>query len=67
MKTTLLALLSLAAASVPAAQRSFTIREVMSAPFATSPLAAPNGAKVAWLENNEGKRNIWQWPRRPAG
>ncbi len=31
----------------------------MSAPFATAPLAAPNGARVAWLENNEGQRNIW--------
>jgi len=31
----------------------------MSAPFATSPVAAPTGAKVAWLENDEGKRNIW--------
>ena len=59
MKTTLLAFLSLAALSLAAAPRSFTIPEVMSAPFATSSLAAPNGAKVAWLENNEGKRNIW--------
>jgi dipeptidyl aminopeptidase/acylaminoacyl peptidase len=59
MNTTLLALLSLAAASLPAAQSSFTIRQVMSAPFAISPVAAPNGAKVAWLENEEGRRNVW--------
>jgi dipeptidyl aminopeptidase/acylaminoacyl peptidase len=59
MKTTLLGL-SLAVLSMPAAApASFTIRQVMSAPFATAPLAAPNGAKVAWLENEEGKRNIW--------
>ena len=60
MKTTLLVLLSLAAvAGTPAAPRPFSVRQVMSAPFATAPLAAPNGARVAWLENNEGKRNIW--------
>src|SRR6185312_7362576 len=60
MKTTLLALLSLAAVvGTPAAPPPFSVRQVMSAPFATGPLAAPNGARVAWLENNEGKRNIW--------
>jgi dipeptidyl aminopeptidase/acylaminoacyl peptidase len=60
MNITLLALLlSFAAASAPAAQPPFTIRQVMSAPFATAPLAAPNGARLAWLENSEGKRNIW--------
>jgi dipeptidyl aminopeptidase/acylaminoacyl peptidase len=60
MNITLLALLlSFVAASAPAAQPSFTIRQVMSAPFATAPLAAPKGAKLAWLENDEGKRNIW--------
>jgi len=59
MKSYLLALLSLAAAGLPAAQRSFTIPQVMSEPFATALLAAPNGATVAWLENDEGKRNIW--------
>jgi dipeptidyl aminopeptidase/acylaminoacyl peptidase len=57
MKTTLLALLG--SSILAAANSSFTVRQVMSAPFATAPLAAPNGAKVAWLENDEGKRNIW--------
>jgi dipeptidyl aminopeptidase/acylaminoacyl peptidase len=57
MKTTLLALLG--SSILAAANSSFTIRQVMSAPFATSPVAAPTGAKVAWLENGEGKRNIW--------
>jgi dipeptidyl aminopeptidase/acylaminoacyl peptidase len=57
MKITLLALLG--SCILGAANSSFTVRQVMSAPFATAPLAAPNGAKVAWLENAEGKRNIW--------
>src|SRR3982751_3452747 len=59
MKITLLALFSLAAATMPAAPPSFTVRQVMSAPFAAAPLAAPNGTKVAWLEDDEGKRNVW--------
>jgi dipeptidyl aminopeptidase/acylaminoacyl peptidase len=42
-----------------APDRPFTIAQVMSAPFASTPLAAPNAAKVAWVENAEGKRNVW--------
>ncbi len=42
-----------------AANGSFTIDQVMSAPFATSPLAAPTGARVAWLLDERGQRNIW--------
>jgi dipeptidyl aminopeptidase/acylaminoacyl peptidase len=38
---------------------SFTIDQVMSAPFASSPVAAPKGARVAWLLNERGARNIW--------
>src|SRR6266567_1725952 len=57
MKTILLALLSLALTAAP--NPSFTISQVMSAPFASGLLAAPTGSKVAWLENEEGKRNIW--------
>ena len=52
-----LLLLSLA---VPVfAAGSFTIDQVMSAPFASSILAAPTGAKVAWLLNEQGRRNVW--------
>ncbi len=49
--------LLLTQATVGAAQ--FTIPQIMSAPFASSPLAAPTGATVAWLLNEQGKRNIW--------
>jgi dipeptidyl aminopeptidase/acylaminoacyl peptidase len=42
-----------------AANGSFTISDVMSAPFASSPLASHDGKSVAWLLNEQGKRNIW--------
>ncbi len=42
-----------------AAQNSFTVEQVMSAPFASGLVASPKGAAVAWLENEQGRRNIW--------
>ncbi len=42
-----------------AANGSFTVDQVMSAPFASSPLPAPTGARVAWLLDERGQRNIW--------
>lgn len=42
-----------------AAAQSFTIEQVMSAPFAQSLSAAPAGAKVAWIINEQGRRNLW--------
>jgi dipeptidyl aminopeptidase/acylaminoacyl peptidase len=42
-----------------AADHAFTISDVLSAPFASSLLASPDGNSVAWLLNEEGKRNIW--------
>jgi dipeptidyl aminopeptidase/acylaminoacyl peptidase len=56
----LLALLFIAAAPLPqAVAASFTIDAVMSAPFASSPLASPTGAKVVWILNEQGRRNLW--------
>lgn len=46
-------------AAVSGAPASFTIEQVMSAPFASSPIAAPSGAAVAWLLNEQGRRNVW--------
>jgi dipeptidyl aminopeptidase/acylaminoacyl peptidase len=48
--------LSLAATG---ANGPFTIDQVMSAPFASSPLAAPTGARTAWLLDERGQRNVW--------
>ncbi len=54
-----LAALSTFAVAAFAATGSFTIDQVMSAPFASSPIAAPTGNRVAWLLNERGQRNIW--------
>ncbi len=40
-------------------QPSFTIEEVLSAPFPTDLVAAPVGDRVAWVYNTEGRRNIF--------
>jgi dipeptidyl aminopeptidase/acylaminoacyl peptidase len=42
------------------AQTPFSIDQVLSAPFPSNLVAAPNGAAVAWVQNAEGARNIWQ-------
>ncbi len=31
----------------------------MSAPFASSAIPAPAGAVVAWVLNEQGRRNVW--------
>jgi dipeptidyl aminopeptidase/acylaminoacyl peptidase len=38
---------------------SFTIEQVMSAPFASDLTAALTGARFAWIENEQGRRNIY--------
>ena len=56
MKRSLLAGVLLASLA-PA--RTFTLEQVLSAPFPSELTAAPGGAKVAWLLNERGARNIW--------
>ena len=51
-----LALLALVSASSAA---TFTLEQVMSAPFPSELVAARDGSKVAWLLNDRGARNIW--------
>src|SRR5580704_7933594 len=56
MRRTLLAtfvFLSAATAS------TFTLEQVLSAPFPSELIAAPGGGKVAWLLNERGARNVW--------
>ncbi|MGI8961686.1 MAG: S9 family peptidase [Bryobacteraceae bacterium] len=38
---------------------SFTIEQIMGAPFASSLTPSPTGAEVAWLLNERGQRNVW--------
>lgn len=41
------------------AQESFTLEQVMSAPFPTELRAAPAKRRVAWVFNAQGLRNLW--------
>ncbi|HSG81398.1 MAG TPA: S9 family peptidase, partial [Gemmatimonadota bacterium] len=60
LSTVVLAALTLLALAEPApAQRSFSIEQVMSAPFPGNLVAAPTGSAVAWVFNAGGVRNIW--------
>ena len=42
-----------------AGAKTFTLEQVLSAPFPSVLIAAPGGGKVAWLLNERGARNIW--------
>lgn len=46
-------------ASPASAQESFSIEQVLSAPFPSELVAAPSGDRVAWVHDAEGMRNIW--------
>jgi len=41
------------------AQSSFTLEQVLNAPFPSNLVAAKKGDRIAWALNQEGKRNIW--------
>lgn len=41
------------------AQSSFTLEQIMSAPFPSAPMVSPSGGKIAWVYNLRGMRNIW--------
>jgi dipeptidyl aminopeptidase/acylaminoacyl peptidase len=38
---------------------AFSIEQVMSAPFPSAPVAAPQGGRVAWVYDQGGARNVW--------
>ena len=50
---------SAAAATSLSAQRPIPIEALMSSPYPSGLSAAPAGGLVAWVQNDEGKRNIW--------
>ena len=37
----------------------FTLPQVLSAPFATELVASPDGRRIAWLGDVEGRRNVY--------
>jgi dipeptidyl aminopeptidase/acylaminoacyl peptidase len=47
--------------------RPFTLQQALSAPYATSLTAAPAGNLFAWVENAEGRHNLWISGSLPAG
>jgi dipeptidyl aminopeptidase/acylaminoacyl peptidase len=49
----------LTASALPAQERSFTIDQVLSAPFSTDMVAAPSHGRIAWVFTARGSRNIW--------
>ena len=50
---------ALACAACALAQTSFTLEQVLSAPFPSAPAVSPSGGKIAWVYNARGVRNIW--------
>src|SRR3954447_2513498 len=53
-------LLVVLVAHVPAQTPStFTLDQILSAPFAADLTAAKNANRIAWTLNQQGKRNIW--------
>jgi dipeptidyl aminopeptidase/acylaminoacyl peptidase len=49
----------LCATNVPAQQPAFNAADILSAPFVPEMSASPAGGRVAWVANQEGKRNIF--------
>jgi len=45
--------------AVPVISKSFTIEQIMSAPFPHNLVVSPAGDRVAWIFNARGRRNIW--------
>jgi dipeptidyl aminopeptidase/acylaminoacyl peptidase len=45
--------------AAPGPGESFTLEQVLSAPFPSDLVAAPKGRAVAWVSDDQGKRNIW--------
>ncbi|HXJ45519.1 MAG TPA: alpha/beta fold hydrolase [Candidatus Dormibacteraeota bacterium] len=41
------------------AQQSFTLEQVMSAPFPSDLTASKTGNRIAWALDEQGKRNVW--------
>ncbi len=45
--------------SLAAGGQSFTLEQVLSAPFSSGLQASPEGGRFLWIANQEGRRNIW--------
>src|ERR1700733_7236424 len=52
-------LLTAFALSVALSAKTFTLEQVLSAPFPSDMVAAADGGAVAWVQNERGARNVW--------
>ena len=70
MMTRVVALCALAVAFVPgspAKSQGFTLEQALSAPFASGLVASQKTGSLAWVENEQGKRNLWIATRDGSG
>jgi dipeptidyl aminopeptidase/acylaminoacyl peptidase len=44
---------------MPVPGQSFTLQQALSAPFASDLVASPKLGRLAWIENQQGRRNLW--------
>ena len=51
--------LAFSASAPAAAQETFTIEDVLSAPFPSGLVASPSEDLVAWVRDDRGRRNVW--------
>jgi dipeptidyl aminopeptidase/acylaminoacyl peptidase len=56
---TLLVLVVVLVPQLAAAQKPFTLEQILSAPFADNLTAAKKINRIAWTLDEEGKRNVW--------
>ena len=54
-------------APVPGRADQFTLEQVLSAPFPSDLVAAPDGGRLAWVSNAAGQRNVWVAAPKGAG
>src|SRR2546423_562092 len=54
-----LCLLALVCACTVARAQSFTLEQVMRAPFPSEPTVSKQGDRFAWVFDAEGRRNLW--------
>jgi dipeptidyl aminopeptidase/acylaminoacyl peptidase len=43
----------------PPTAQTFTLQQILSAPYSTSLTPAPAGSLFAWVEHTEGRNNLW--------
>jgi dipeptidyl aminopeptidase/acylaminoacyl peptidase len=58
-RRTLLVLVVVFMPQLAAAQKPFTLEQILSAPFAENLTAAKKVNRIAWTLDEEGKRNVW--------